>query len=311
MQRTPGQMPVDSHSRRLRDPTDRNPNGFLRPSFRLVEQVMEVVQVICFAERSVCRQTHTHGQKLPRLRISQGRERHLDDDESTRLCTGSARDLYWQITCPDQVKLLVPQRESQSILAMGWFRFTAYLIIYFACPFGFWEIIDVYIPRHKVWPVRPWALHRGCSRVSNGRSGRGGCIWTLSVWSFMHRCIGIRLYTMVVCKVCEIDAVSLLPEGSFALACKWMSMHVALWPKRVSIGSIVRYRKHVTPWLQRHVEATTRSRWWEDDNCQKVWTLWTVTWKPHDIIWIVHILEKTISNINEDPICHCHLLDPI
>ena len=52
----------------------------------------------------------------PRLRISQGRERHLDDDESTRLCTGSARDLMilmdlmTKYTCPDQVKVFVPQK---------------------------------------------------------------------------------------------------------------------------------------------------------------------------------------------------------
>ena len=228
MQRTPGQMPVDSHSTRLRDPDHpdhpdhpdpRNPKGFRFSAGHgggagdMLRREVGPLSALAL---------QFSAENLHRLRISEGRERHLDDDESTRLCTGTARDLMilmdlmTKYTCPDQVKVFVPQK-------IYWMLF---IFIYHysfcsdsfscicSCPFGFWEIMDVYIPRHKLACLSMSFTQRLQPRFQRTFWQR----W-ISVWSFMQR-YQIIQSCMVVCKVCEIDAVSLLPEGSFASACE-------------------------------------------------------------------------------------------
>ena len=189
---------------------------------------MEVVQVICFAERSadispLCSQPKIAQTRSPlpgprtalrwwRVDAVVHRKRQRPNDKSHALTTSSC----W---C---------QKESQS-LAMGWFRFTVDYsfgsIIHFVLIHSL-AFVHALLAFEKLWMstflainwrVWAWAWRRGCSCVSHRRPGRGGCIRTLSVWSFMQR-YQIIHGCMVVCKVCEIDAVSLLPEGSFAPA---------------------------------------------------------------------------------------------
>lgn len=258
MQRTPGQMPVDSHSTRLRDPDHpdnyRSSRSQKSKGVSLVETAGHGGGAGDMLRREVgplsalCR---VFAENLHRLRISQGRERHLDDDESTRLCTGSARDLMilmdlmTKYTCPDQVKVFVPQK-------IYWMLF---IFIYhcsfcsdsFSCicsfPFGFSEIMDVYIPPHKLACLSMSFAQRLQPRFQRTFWQR----W-ISVWSFMQR-YQIIQSCMVVCKVCEIDAVSLLPEGSFASACEGECRTMLYDRKEWALEhcKMSRYCKHVLP----------------------------------------------------------------
>ena len=251
MQRTPGQMPVDSHSTRLRDPDHpdhpdpRNPKGCLSLSCRSWRWCRWYASPRGWSTQCTLQSFRRKSAETPNL---PGPRTALRWRRVDAVVHGKRQRPNDPNGPNDQIYMPWP---SQGVCATKDLLNVIYHYSFcsdsFSCicsfPFGFWEIMDVYIPPHKLACLSMSFTQRLQPRFQRTFWQR----W-ISVWSFMQR-YQIIQSCMVVCKVCEIDAVSLLPEGSFASACEGECRTMLYDRKEWALEhcKMSRYCKHVLP----------------------------------------------------------------